>query len=410
MEDNGDNCPTCRHPDGIPPEHLALMRANAASPDVRARFAASMAAQRGGFAGQDAAATTALEVAPRPATEGFVALEQPAHQSAQPYPARPREALEPLAWSEHGVTQMRLHGHETADEAGLSRFSQLNVGSALTEVGPPQYLRDMFHAIEGVKNPATRAALAGVSLQPGVLTPPPEHEPLPEAPVKDEGTVTADEVESLDNLKGRAPIDIREGDWVPDDAKARFKGELPAIPPAVAKKLECSHVFFFWMKYTNYMIYEERAIYGPFARKRTDKEVEDLKKKGVDALTSGDYARFVRAKEAEFPWKNFDDLKGEALARAQKQCPPDCPPRVHIHLWEGMHGVKAPSEHDIFRQLPGQNKNDDVEQNEGPVKPGAKRKGWYVVVRVFWAVDVVWIAAVTVHCENGDSEEKEDEF
>ena len=111
MQRNEDSCPTCRHPDGIPPKHLALMRANAARPDVRARFATIMAAHTGGFAGQDAVATTALEVVARP----------PEH----------------------------------FDRYGLQDLPKL---------GPPQHMRDMTHPVEGIQALPTRAALAGQPL------------------------------------------------------------------------------------------------------------------------------------------------------------------------------------------------------------------------------------------------------
>jgi hypothetical protein len=139
MEDDGDNCPTCRHPDGIPPEHLALMRANAARPDVRARFAANMATEGTGFFRQATPVMlppeqTSAMLRNGPAVVGMLA---PGQRPAFNLPTR----------NENGATFLRLHGPES-----------------LPNVGPPQYLRQMHHPAEHIRDPATRAALNEQSL------------------------------------------------------------------------------------------------------------------------------------------------------------------------------------------------------------------------------------------------------
>jgi hypothetical protein len=145
MEDNGDNCPTCRHPDGIPPEHLDLMRANAANPDVRARFAANMVTEGTGFFRQATPVMlppeqTSAMLRNGPAVVGMLAPGQPPVFNL---PTR----------HENGAAFLRLSGWE-----------------GLPNVGPPQYLRQMRHPTKNIRDPATRAALERAGpLQLGVL-------------------------------------------------------------------------------------------------------------------------------------------------------------------------------------------------------------------------------------------------
>ncbi|MBE7490298.1 MAG: hypothetical protein HS108_00835 [Planctomycetes bacterium] len=139
MKESGDNCLTCRHPDGIPPEHLDLMRANAARPDVRARFAANMATEGTGFFRQ----ATPVMLPPEqtsamlPNGPAVVGLFAPGQRPAFNLPSR----------NENGATFLRLHGPES-----------------LPNVGRPQYLWQMRHPTKNIRDPATRAALKGQPL------------------------------------------------------------------------------------------------------------------------------------------------------------------------------------------------------------------------------------------------------
>lgn len=136
-----ENCPTCKHPDGIPPEHLALMRANAANPEVRARFAANIAARNAGFPSQqDERGTEAL-----PSHRVLPALSRDARRSefmrGETSPAailhdeydtaptstrRTPQTQSPQGHTPDGVMHLRLHAH-----------------TDLPHVGTPQVIRQL---------------------------------------------------------------------------------------------------------------------------------------------------------------------------------------------------------------------------------------------------------------------------
>lgn len=150
----------------IPEEHLAIIRANAADPAVKARFKAHMAAEHAGLYHQEAPEMSASEqrwpvFSKAPAAPGLtVGQEQPAFghplpaigPPVQPMPSAERSASNLPTRHENGATYISLHGPET-----------------LPDVGPPQYMRDMTHPVDGISDPATRAALQGQPLLSGLF-------------------------------------------------------------------------------------------------------------------------------------------------------------------------------------------------------------------------------------------------
>lgn len=144
MSDNDQDCPTCRHPDGIPPEHLAFMRANAANPEVRARFAANVAAQNEGpsIRGEHQTAVPVPRDRPSPTRPhyapesehspdrippmGYAQLEYdsagtPGRQTPRSQPTRTRGL--------NGVLHLRLHTHNDLPSVGTRQVMRQLVPS-----------------------------------------------------------------------------------------------------------------------------------------------------------------------------------------------------------------------------------------------------------------------------------------
>jgi len=203
---------------------------------------------------------------------------------------------------------------------------------------------------------------------------------------------------------GRIP-DIIEGLWVPIDKRDNFKGELVRFPSPEEPPLSCCTRYYFWIRHTNFRIDKRVAMYGPYRSEPSAPRQQRIERRGIDSLTDGEgYDAFInvvrRQIEADvrFPWRNFDKLKIEAEDRARRRCPKNCqPPQVEVETWNGLAEVSKPTDHRILGQLPG-TVDHAVRVQEGPVQVGSAQRGWYVIVEVFWVVEVLWNAGVSVHC------------
>lgn len=160
----------------IPAEHLAILRANAADPAVKARFKAHMAAQ----ARQESEIAGPV-ASPMPMTESPVAMmpepEAPSFQTqptfqAPPTMEQPSPAAHPPTFFAQDAMGRPVPGLGIRQENGVrngATYMQINVEQPHPAIGRPQYMRDMTHPVEGIEDPATRAALQGQPLLSGLL-------------------------------------------------------------------------------------------------------------------------------------------------------------------------------------------------------------------------------------------------
>lgn len=165
MPEDENKCPTCpptgktiipavrndAPPGTIPDEHLAILRANAAKPEVKARFTETMTGRVIGPIRTETPAFVPVralvemphqmpEIPPLDATGVFA--EEAIH------PRRPSgEVVDMPARVNRGATYISLHTH--ADHA---------------DIGRPQFMRDMTQPVAGIADPVTRAALSGIPL------------------------------------------------------------------------------------------------------------------------------------------------------------------------------------------------------------------------------------------------------
>lgn len=165
MPEDENNCPTCPPtgktiipavrndvpPGTIPDEHLAILRANAAKPEVKARFTETM---------------TSRVIGPiRTETPAFVpvrALVEMPHQMPE---IPPLDATG--AFAEEAIHPRRPSGEVVDMPARVNRgatYISLHAHTDLPDVGSPRYISQLTHSGNGISDVTTRAALAGLPL------------------------------------------------------------------------------------------------------------------------------------------------------------------------------------------------------------------------------------------------------